>query len=72
MGNKGDALVIMTNKDTYHVSLEDAKNITAAMIQPEKFSSAFETTDAKTGAEITVTIASVSSVVIPAKGGQNA
>ncbi len=58
-------LVSMTNKDVYYVTKPDAKKLMAIMAEPEKNTSTFETTDAKSGAEIAITIAEISSVVIP-------
>lgn len=67
MGYQDDnfALVIMTNKDLYRVTLEDAKKIRAAMAEPASHPNSFETVDAKNGSEISITIAVISSVVIP-------
>lgn len=69
MGTEGKKypMVIMTNGDVYRVTREDAKNIAMAMADPDGFAKSFETTDAKTHAEITVTIANISSTVIPAE-----
>lgn len=58
-------LVSMTNKDVYYVTRQTAKKLMAIMAEPEKHPSAYETTDAKSGAEIAITIAEISSVVIP-------
>ncbi len=59
------ALVSMTNKDVYYVTRQTAKTLMALMAEPEKHPSSFETVDAKSGAEIAITIANISSVVIP-------
>ena len=59
------ALVSMTNKDVYYVSRSTAKVLMAIMGEPEKHPSSFETVDAKSGSEIAITIANISSVVIP-------
>lgn len=58
-------LVSMTNKDVYYVTRSDAKKLMAIMAAPEKNSASFETTDARSGSEIAITIAEISSVVIP-------
>lgn len=67
MGLQDDnfALVVMTNKDLYRVTLEDAKKIREAMANPASHPNSFETIDAKNGSEISITIAVISSVVIP-------
>ena len=67
MGQQDDsfALVIMTNKDLYRVTVSEARKIRAAMAEPEKHPASFETLDAKSGSEISITIAVISSVVIP-------
>lgn len=58
-------LVSMTNKDVYYVTKSDAKTLMSIMAEPEKKLASFETTDARSGAEIAITIAEISSVVIP-------
>ena len=58
-------LVSMTNKDVYYLTRQAAKELKAIMRSPEKHDSIFETVDAKSGSEITITIAEISSVVIP-------
>lgn len=58
-------LVSMTNKDVYYVSKQTAKILMAIMAEPEKNPASYETTDARSGAEIAITIAEISSVVIP-------
>lgn len=58
-------LVSMTNKDVYYVTAQTAKELKAIMREPEKNPASFETTDARSGAEIAITIAEISSVVIP-------
>lgn len=60
------ALVSMTNKDVYHVSIEDGKAILKRIgrpIQPME-SGFFETVDIKSGAIISIAIQHVSSVVV--------
>jgi hypothetical protein len=59
------ALVSMTNKDVYHVTRQTAKELMALMAEPEKHPASYETTDAKSRSEIAITIANISSVVIP-------
>ena len=59
------ALVSMTNKDVYYVTRQTAKELMALMAEPEKHPASFETTDAKSGSGIAITIANISSVVIP-------
>lgn len=58
-------LVSMTNKDVYYVTKQTAKKLMAIMAEPEKNPASYETTDARSGAEIAITIAEISSVVIP-------
>lgn len=58
-------LVSMTNKDVYYVTRSDAKKLMAIMAEPEKHPASYETTDARSGSEIAITIAEISSVVIP-------
>lgn len=65
MSERRWTLVIMTNKDVYHISNETAIAIKKCMKEPEKFTPSFEAIDEKTGAEITITISNVSSIVIP-------
>jgi diaminopimelate epimerase len=67
MGQLDDsfALVIMTNKDLYRVTVSDAREIKKAMAEPSAHKKSFETVDAKSGSEISITIAVISSVVIP-------
>ena len=58
-------LVSMTNKDVYYLTRDAAKALKAIMREPEKNDSTFETVDAKSGSEVTITIAEISSLVIP-------
>jgi hypothetical protein len=58
-------LVSMTNKDVYYVTRQTAKKLMLIMAEPEKNPASYETTDARSGAEIAITIAEISSVVIP-------
>lgn len=67
--NQRHALVSMTNKDVYYLTV-DAVNALMALIathgqQPQAF---FETVDAKSGAKIAIAISNVSSIVIPKEG----
>lgn len=68
------ALVSMTNKDVYYLTRQTAKELMAIMSQEPRPAS-FEAVDAKSGSQIAITIANVSSVVIPEGfrqlGGQN-
>ncbi len=59
------ALVSMTNKDVYFVDRQTAKELMSRMAEPNSWAASYEATDAKSGAEISITIANVSSVVIP-------
>lgn len=63
--NNQHPLVSMTNKDVYYVARSDAKMLMTIIAEPEKHPASYETTDAKSGAEIAITIAEISSVVIP-------
>ena len=58
-------LVSMTNKDVYYLTKPDAKKLMAIIAEPENHPATFETTDAKSGSEISIAIKNVSSVVIP-------
>lgn len=58
-------LVSMTNKDVYYVTKQTAKKLMAIMAEPENHPASYETTDARSGSEIAITIAEISSVVIP-------
>ena len=62
-------LVSMTNKDVYYVTKQTAKTLMAIMAEPEKHPASYETTDARSGSEIAITIAEISSVVIPKQEG---
>ncbi len=64
------ALVAMTNGNVYHITQQTAKELKAIMAEPEKHPASFETEDAKNGAEISITIAVISSVVIPRGGNR--
>lgn len=63
--NQRHALVSMTNKDVYYVTKPTAKTLMARMAKPGEGKATYETVDAKSGAEIAITIANISSVVIP-------
>ena len=67
MGNyqQRTPLVSMTNKDVYYVTKQTAKTLMAIMAEPENHPASYETTDARSGSEIAITIAEISSVVIP-------
>nr|DAH82377.1 MAG TPA: hypothetical protein [Caudoviricetes sp.] len=63
MGDKSDALVVMSNKDTYYVSIRTAQRI---QLRLRKSSSEgfVIIKDIRTGAEITLNVSQISSVVI--------
>lgn len=61
--NQGFALVSMTNKDVYYVSLADGKKILLLLNHPPD-NNFFETTDIKSRATISIAIAHISSVVV--------
>jgi hypothetical protein len=65
MGQNQHPLVSMTNKDVYYVTRQTAKELMAIIREPEKYSDSYETTDAKSGSEISLKVANISSVVIP-------
>lgn len=67
--NQGFALVSMTNKDVYKVSIADGKKILLLLNHPTA-NNFFETLDIKTGATVSIAIAHVSSVVVK-EGGRN-
>lgn len=69
--NQRHALVSMTNKDVYYVSKQAAKELMAIMAEPEKHPASYQTTDVKSRSEISITVANISSVVIP-EGYRNA
>ena len=58
-------LVSMTNKDVYYVTKQTDKKLMSIMAEPENHPASYETTDARSGSEIAITIAEISSVVIP-------
>ena len=63
MGNQGNlhALVAMTNKDVYYISLEAADLLAGKMATADKI---FITTDVKSGARLRLHIPNISSIVI--------
>lgn len=65
MGNqgKGYALVSMTNKDVYYVSITDGQEI-LKKLQRQSQSGFFETVDVKSRATVSIAIQHVSSVVV--------
>lgn len=65
MGHQGNgfALVSMTNKDVYYVSLNDGREILSRLTRPTE-SGFFETVDVKSGATISIATQHVSSVVV--------
>lgn len=63
MGYQGFALVSMTNKDVYYVSITDGKLILKRLARPNE-EAFFETVDVKSGATISIAIQHVSSVVV--------
>lgn len=73
MGYQGNgfALVSMTNKDVYYVSIEQGNNILKLLEHTDSrmFKTGFlQTTDIKSGAKVSIALAHVSSVVV--KEGQ--
>lgn len=67
MGNQKQrswALVSMTNKDVYYVTVEFAKRVMAAIAEPGA-PAFFETIDMKSGARIAIATSNISSVIIP-------
>lgn len=67
MGDKGFALVSMTNKDTYYVSIEHGNEILKLLENPNERAykgGFFSTTDVKSGAVVSIAIRHVSSVVV--------
>lgn len=70
MGYQGFALVSMTNKDVYKVSVADGKKILLLLAHPPE-NNFFETVDIKTGATVSIAIQHVSSVVVK-EGATNA
>ena len=67
MGNQGKpyALVSMTNKDVYYVTVEVAKDIQRKLTVQHDYDTPFiHTTDVKSGAEVVLNVNHVSSVVI--------
>lgn len=73
--NQRFALVSMTNKDVYYLTRDNAEQLMSLMQDDNGFAF-FETSDAKSGAKIVLSIKNVSSVVIPEGfhqlGGHNA
>ncbi len=69
MGVRGFALVSMTNKDVYYVSVQNGEEILRLLSRPDN-TGFFQTTDIKSGATISIAISHVSSVVV--KRGQHA
>lgn len=73
MGYQGNglALVSMTNKDVYYLTIDAAKTLKALIAshgqEPLTF---FETVDAKSGSDISIAVANVSSIVIPRGGNR--
>lgn len=63
MGNQGKtyALVSMTNKDVYYVTIEKGREIKEKLGREVTF---IDTIDVKSGAEVSIAIHHVSSVVI--------
>lgn len=57
------ALVSMTNKDTYYVTIEAGKHI-LSLLSPIPSITFYETTDVKSGATVSIAIQHVSSVVV--------
>lgn len=58
------ALVSMTNKDVYYVSVEAANKLLMVLTDREG-ASFFRTFDAKSGAQIAIALDNISSVVMP-------
>ena len=61
--NQGFALVSMTNKDVYYVSIEVGKQIKQQLRKPGELFF-IETVDVKSGAEVSIAVQHVSSVVV--------
>ena len=63
MGNQGKpyALVSMTNKDVYYVSIETGRDIKSKLGREITF---IDTVDVKSGAEVSIAVHHVSSVVV--------
>lgn len=62
------ALVSMTNKDVYYLTKDAAKELMALIGDPAI--AFYETTDAKSGSKIMISIANVSSIVTPREGNR--
>jgi hypothetical protein len=63
MGNKGDSLVVMGNKDTYYVNTQTAQFIQRQVSEPNPVS--FVTVvDIRTGLVVTLNVGQISSVVV--------
>lgn len=63
MGDKGFALVSMTNGDVYYVSIKDAKDMQRLLGNPSQ-PTFLETVDIKSGAYISIALNHISSVVV--------
>ena len=61
--NQGYALVSMTNKDVYYVTLAVAKEL-MQLIEKREQPEFFVVTDVKSGAEVAIATSNISSVVI--------
>lgn len=61
--NKSYALVSMTNKDVYYVTIHDGLEILKKLRNPSE-SGFFETIDVKSRAKISIAVQHVSSVVV--------
>jgi len=57
---QGYYLVIMTNKDTYYISRDDASDLARFMAEGEPV---FQAADIKSGARLTLQVSQVSSLV---------
>lgn len=68
--NQGFALVSMTNKDVYNVSIEDGKQILKRLARQFRTAESgfFETVDVKSGATVSIAIQHVSSVIVKEAG----
>lgn len=62
--SNGFALVSMTNKDVYYVSIPKGKEILRLMTRDNDRSVFVEVTDIKSGANIAIAVQHVSSVVV--------
>lgn len=63
MGNKGDSLVVMSNKDTYYVNTQTAQFIQRQVSEQNPVS--FVTVvDIRTGLVVTLNVGQISSVVV--------